>query len=381
MSGALLSAAQSGAMPRRRRVAWLVALAVACGCSSASIEAPAQPPAGPPPSAEQVAALGQELTVQLYAGDAEAIHARLSDEMREVLPDVPAFVAAINEQLGVEVELLDERIVPWMNGGVYSRRARFSEQSLPFDMTWTMDGAGRVIGLHYQPAPVEAPGKFESYRTRTNLRLPVEDRWYVYWGGRSMVENYHIVARDQRYAYDLVVVFEGSTHRNDGSANQHYYAFGRPVVAPADGTVVLAANDIPDNRPGLMNAIQPLGNHVIIDHGNGEFSVMAHFQRGTVLVRPGEEVSRGQVLARCGNSGNSSEPHLHYHLQDSPRFGQGDGLPAQFQGYLLGERTVWRGEPTRGQAVEHAGDIRNIHEPVQAPTADPEEPEEPKDEP
>ncbi|MHC4845579.1 MAG: M23 family metallopeptidase [Planctomycetota bacterium] len=367
----------SGVPIRRSRAAWLLALAL--GCTSTPAPRPAPAPPGDPPGPEQVAALGQELTARLYARDAEALDARLSEEMRDLLRDVPAFVESINEQLGGEVELLGERVVPWLGGGVYSRRSRFSEQAMPIDVTWTMDGAGTVVGLHYQPAPSEAPGPYEDYRTRSNLRLPFEDRWYVFWGGRSAVENYHVVARDQRYAYDLVVVADGSTHRGDGTANEQYYAFGRPIVAPADGRVVNTANDVPDNRPGLMNAIQPLGNHVIIDHGNGEFSFLAHFQQFSVLVRPGQEVRKGQVLARCGNSGNSSEPHLHYHLQDSPRFGQGDGLPAQFQGYELNGEKVWRGEPTRGQAVEHFGEVRNIHEPVENP--EPQPTEEPKDEP
>jgi len=369
----------SGALPRRTRAVWLLALALGCGCTATP--GPAEPPAPtlPAPSAEQVAALGQELTAQLYARDAGAIDARLSDEMRTLLSDVPVFLEAMNEQLGVEIEVLEEHIVPWLGGGVYSRRARFSEQTLPFDVTWTMDASGTVVGLHYQPALPEPPGPYEDYRTRSNLRLPFEDRWYVYWGGRSVAENYHIVAPDQRYAYDLVVEHDGSTHRGDGTANEHYYAFGRPIVAPADGKVVITANDVPDNRPGLMNPFQPLGNHVIIDHGNGEFSFMAHFQQFTVLVRPGEAVRKGQVLARCGNSGNSSEPHLHYHLQDSPRFGQGDGLPAQFQGYELDGKKIWRGEPTRGRAVEHFSDVRNIHQPIKNPDAEPTE--EPKDEP
>jgi hypothetical protein len=341
------------------RIACLLGLAFASSCASTS-----GVPAAKQSVPDQIRAFGRELTALLYAGDASALEARLDEPMRLLLRDVPAFVQSFNRGFGAELEMLEERVIPWLSGGVYVRRARYAEQSLIFDLYWTTDGGGRVIGLHYRPAPTEAPGPHESYATASHLRLPFEDDWYVYWGGRSVAENYHVEARDQRYAYDFVVVHEGSTHRKDGSANAHYYAFGRPIVAPAGGMVVAMTNDVPDNRPGLMNALQPLGNHVVIAHGNGEFSFMAHFQRGTVLVRSGEIVARGQVLARCGNSGNSSEPHLHYHLQDTSTFGKGDGLPAQFEGFALDGQPTLRGEPTRGRMIEHLGDIFNIHEPM-----------------
>lgn len=358
-------------MVRRFRAARLLALALTCGCAAWPSD-PANEPEGvstalPSLGAGQIEALGRQLTTHFLTGDADALSERLDETMLSVLGDVPAFLKSVNETLGGELEVLEERTIPWLGGGVYIRRARYSRQVLPFDLMWTMDAAGRVIGLFYRPAPLEAPGPNESRHTASRLRLPFEGRWYVYWGGRSLAENHHVGARDQRYAYDFVVVAENSTHRGDGSDNQHYYAFGRPIVAPAGGTVVSVENRVPDNRPGVMNPIQPLGNHVVIDHGNGEYSFMAHFQRGTVLVRAGEVVLRGQVLARCGNSGNSSEPHLHYHLQDKARFGQGDGLPAQFLGYLLDGHPVWRGEPTRGRAVEHVDDIVNIHEPKEEP--------------
>ena len=111
-------------------------------------------------------------------------------------------------------------------------------------------------------------------------------------------------------------------------------------------------NGVADNVPGVMNAQVPMGNHVILDHGNGEFSFLCHFRQGTVLVKPGDTVKAGDVLGRAGNSGNSSEPHLHYHLQDSGEFGKGRGLPAPFTGYRADGKPVDRGEPVKGQTIE-----------------------------
>ena len=94
-----------------------------------------------------------------------------------------------------------------------------------------------------------------------------------------------------------------------------------------------------------------MGNHVIIDHGNGEFSFLCHLRNGSVKVKPGDKVTKGQEIARCGNSGNTSEPHLHYHLQATGKFGDGDGLPAQFRDVVIDGKDVARGEPLRGQTI------------------------------
>ncbi|HEX6938406.1 MAG TPA: M23 family metallopeptidase [Longimicrobiales bacterium] len=120
--------------------------------------------------------------------------------------------------------------------------------------------------------------------------------------------------------------------------------------------VVAASRDgIEDNRPGVLNAAEPLGNHVVLGHGNGEYSFLAHLRKGSVRVRVGDRVSAGDRVGECGNSGDSSEPHLHYHLQTTPDFGRGAGLPAQFREYVAGGEPVERGEPVQGQRIRPAG--------------------------
>jgi len=91
----------------------------------------------------------------------------------------------------------------------------------------------------------------------------------------------------------------------------------------------------------------------VIDHGNGEYSLLAHFRNGTVVPKVGDKVKRGMIVGRCGNSGNSSEPHLHYHLQNGPHFGAAEGLPAQFSDYVADGKKTARGEPTRGQKISN----------------------------
>ena len=165
---------------------------------------------------------------------------------------------------------------------------------------------------------------------------PLRGEWWVFWGGPTEPQNYHVIVRDQRHAYDFVGWRSGGTRRGSGARNADYWAWGRPVVAPADGVVVAARDGARDNRPQmeLENRRNPAGNHVVLDLGNGEFALLAHLQRGSLRVRTGQRVRAGDLLGLCGNSGNSSEPHLHFHVQArAPLFSKARGLPLVFRGY------------------------------------------------
>jgi murein DD-endopeptidase MepM/ murein hydrolase activator NlpD len=115
--------------------------------------------------------------------------------------------------------------------------------------------------------------------------------------------------------------------------------------------VTEVVDTVPDNIPGEMNEDAPAGNHVVVDHGNGEHSVLAHLRLGSVTVEEGDRVETGQRLGACGNSGRSSEPHLPYHLQTGSVFGEGIGLPAPFDDYVADGEPVERGEPIRDQVI------------------------------
>ena len=153
---------------------------------------------------------------------------------------------------------------------------------------------------------------------------------------------------------DILILRDGKTFQGDGQENEDYYAFGQAVVAPGDGRIVAAEGKVHDNVPGEMNPEQALGNYVVIDHENGEFSFLAHFKQGTVSVGVGDQVVAGQRLGECGNSGNSSEAHIHYHLQTTAEFGRGEGLPVQFLDYVANGVSVQRGELLQGELVEPA---------------------------
>lgn len=226
------------------------------------------------------------------------------------------------------------------------------------DVEIVIDEAGRIDGLRLLPV---TEGILEH---RTRLRLPVRGAWTVLWGGDTPEQNHHVAVPNQRYAVDLLVLDEKQlSHEGDGSRNEDYFAFGRDVVAPADGDVIEVWRGVRDNPPGSPNPDAPFGNAVFLRHREGEISVLAHLRQGSLRVAVGDHVARGHVLASCGNSGNSTEPHLHYHLQNAVLPQAARGIRPTFEHVvrILGgrEERVDRCHPVRGETlrqVEDAGE-------------------------
>ncbi len=197
----------------------------------------------------------------------------------------------------------------------------------------------------------EFPSKYLDYQTIAELELPFNDEWFVVWGGRTKEENYHASLVDQRFAIDVVQIENGSTFMGNGTQNEDYYCFGDTLYAPESGQIVEMENLVAENIPGETNKNQLFGNYIIIDHGNAEYSVLAHFMKNSIIVNIGDLVAKGQVIGLTGNSGNSTEPHLHYHLQNKSSIGQGVGLPAQFRNYFANDLFVSIGEPLKNQTI------------------------------
>lgn len=319
-------------------------------------------PPTPPAVVAQLAApafdtreAGRQCSALFFAQDAEALWARLGPEMRKAFKTreaLAAFQVESLKTLGKETEVLDEIVTPLMNFSVYMRTVKTQRWPASVNLTWSFDAEGRVAGFQVVPKKEPAASRFLDYRTKTAMQLPFKGEWAVVWGGRTVEQNYHAMARDQRFAYDLLVIKEGKTHSGDGTKNEQFYAYNQPILAPGAGVVVTAVDGVSDNQPGKMNPDAAPGNHVVIDHGNGEFSLLAHLKPGSLKVKPGQRVKAGELLGLCGNSGNSSEAHLHYHLQNAPGFGQGEGLPVQFRAYRAGGKPVALGEPTQGQTLQ-----------------------------
>ena len=277
-------------------------------------------------SAERSTKVARRLVDLINAGDYAGIQTNFDRQMDAALPldKSSAFFSGLTRQYG-KIQNLGE---PKSVGRAMVYPAHFEKGTL--DMQLALDGRRDLIaGLLFKP---HAATKAAPEKHQTPLSLPFKGRWLVFWGGDTIELNYHHDVPNQRFAFDLLGVGDdGKTRRGDGARNEDYYAFGREVLAPADGMVVEVIEGVRDNIPGTMNPFSAVGNCVIIQHRADEVSVLAHFKQGSIVVKAGDKVKGGQLLGQCGNSGNSSEPHVHYHLQNSPVLPDGLGIKCVFQ--------------------------------------------------
>lgn len=178
----------------------------------------------------------------------------------------------------------------------------------------------------------------ETGASRVEYRLPFEGAWVVVNGGIDEATSHSWDVWTQRYAYDFVVTNEdGRSHAGDSADVRAYFCYGRPILAPADGVVVEVRDSDPDTPPAPEGQIDCAGddirgNYVLIRHSHNEFSCLAHLAPGSVVVSVGERVACGQQIGCCGSSGNSSEPHLHFHVQAGQSFYESPGVPIRFAG-------------------------------------------------
>lgn len=192
------------------------------------------------------------------------------------------------------------------------------------------------------------------YQTKTKLILPFRGVWMVSNGGRTEETNNHIRfsngdgPKNQIYAYDF-----RRGHTGDGRKLGDYDVYGEEVIAPGDGVVIQVISGAIDVLPGERDRAVGAGNTVIIDHGNGEYSVLCHFKHQSIRVNVGDRVSQGDVLGLCGNTGNTSEPHIHFHLQDGPLMHTARALPAQFERIIVDGGIKMKYEPIRKQMVSN----------------------------
>ncbi|OGD63032.1 hypothetical protein A2160_05300 [Candidatus Beckwithbacteria bacterium RBG_13_42_9] len=191
------------------------------------------------------------------------------------------------------------------------------------------------------------------YKTKTNLILPFKGTLMVSNGGRTAETNNHIrpVAtgpQNQLYAYDF---------RTDNTGKEEtladYPVFGMEILAPGDGKVIQVIDGAIDVLPGEQDRNIGVGNAVIIDHQNGEYSLLCHFKYQSIKVKVGDKVKQGQILGLCGNTGNTTQPHIHFNLQDGPLMHKAKALPAQFAKIMVDGEVKTNFEPVRFQEVSN----------------------------
>ncbi len=159
--------------------------------------------------------------------------------------------------------------------------------------------------------------------------LPFFGAWYVSQGPHGKYTH----KGTQANAYDFVVIdSEGKQFSGLGIKLEEYYCFGLPILSPADGKIISVENAITDNPPGIVNEINNWGNHIIIEHAEGEYTEISHFKCGSILLNAGDMVKQGQQLGLCGNSGYSPIPHIHIQRQKGS-FLASESVPMKFSSY------------------------------------------------
>ena len=199
------------------------------------------------------------------------------------------------------------------------------------------------------------------------LHPPVLGQWLVTQG----LGGPHTHQGLWSQAWDFEVADStGATYRGSGTHTSDYHAWGAPVVAPADGTVIRVVSHIDDNLVGAVDTVQNWGNLVLLCHGNEIFSLLCHLKKGSVLVREGERVRRNQVVGEVGNSGRSPVPHLHFHVQATPEIGA-PTRPARLLHYVVkdtdGARYETHGIPSEGQQISPMQVDRDVQNAVNLP--------------
>lgn len=178
--------------------------------------------------------------------------------------------------------------------------------------------------------------QIEDHTQNTKFLLPFKGTWTVGKGGIKKEYSHSWEVLNQRYGYDFLITdSEGKTHKGKGDELRDYFSYGRDVIAPADGEIIKAKDGIRDfPKPETMRVDHICrdfrGNFLMIKHSEDEYSFIGHLIPGSIQVTEGEKVKQGQKLGECGNSGHSTEPHIHFHVQNHPNFYLGMGLPIMF---------------------------------------------------
>jgi murein DD-endopeptidase MepM/ murein hydrolase activator NlpD len=234
-----------------------------------------------------------------------------------------------------------------------------------FTVTYQHETGEQILVATEEVAPRDFVGK-------AKLVLPLAGR-LVAWSGHDFLSHHRrwdytdprlvqfgFDSNAARYSYDLIPVNERGEMRNGPpGANESWFGFGKPVLAPAAGKIVAFSSKHPDNREFDMGALKAnllvmFGNYIVIEHSDTEYSLLAHLKQDSVKVQLDDVVRAGQEIAAVGASGSSLMPHLHYQLQ-THQTGHAEGLPAYFHKFvkLRGRRAVVaRGHVDTGDIVE-----------------------------
>jgi len=267
--------------------------------------------------------LSQEFEKNYNAKDFNSIFLMFNSNMQKAFPleKTKDFLAGMQSNLG---NILKREFIHYEKGTFASYKTNFERGVRSVNIS--ADPDGKINGLLVKEFIDE-----NFNRNSTKLILPFDGVWTVIWGGDTKELNYHVESRAQKNAFDILIKNKnGLSYKTNGKENEDYYAFGKELKSPCEGEVILVVDGVKDNSPGEFNLMFIPGNTVIIKTKNNEFLFFAHFKNHSITVKEGQKIGQGQLLGLCGNSGHSSEPHLHFHIQNVENMNEAIGVKCFF---------------------------------------------------
>ncbi|MDX5584240.1 MAG: urea transporter, partial [Aureibaculum sp.] len=233
-------------------------------------------------------------------------------------------------------------------GILYALKIRYNQAKSPI-LTLVQQKNPETNAYLFDSQPAKKYAAFT-----TPIRLPFMGEWSVNQGHEGEYTHKDFF----RFAWDFIIKdsTSGKEFSGDGNIVSDYFCFDKPVVAPASGSVVAVVNNVEDNEIGVTNVLQNWGNTVVIKHEDYLYSKMSHLKKGSVEVVIGDVVVEGQSIGKCGNSGRSPYPHLHFQLQATSKI----GAPTIFwplSEYLVGDELkfgfVQKGIPKKQETLSN----------------------------
>lgn len=289
-----------------------------------------------------------EFELYYNSNEYQKIFDLFSPEMKSALPieKTTDFLKGLKSQVG---KIQKREFVKYKQ--TYASYRTTFERAI-FAVNISLDNNAKINGLFVKPFKEDNLPKLE--RNETKLILPFNGEWTVFWGGDTKELNYHIESEAQKNAFDIVITDKnGKTFKTDGKTNEDYYAFGKELIAPCDAEVVLVVDGIKDNIPGELNPIYVPGNTVILKTANNEYLFFAHFKQNSIDVKQGQKVKQGELLGLCGNSGNSSEAHLHFHIQNVENMNKATGAKSYFDEIIVNGELKKDYSPIKGEKIKN----------------------------
>jgi hypothetical protein len=303
-----------------------------------------------------------------FSGSVDDLGATLDIPSQE-LTDFPLPDVSFYPSLPIGDLIQDDAMPLGGPNDLYRAEYQWGEAMLVLSATRARDGGFLTFQvLATLPLP---PDPAEGFASDMTYQLPADGELLVGWGGQTEFQNYHATTPAQRHALDILAWEDGATFSGDGTTNEQYHIWGRTALAPVAGTVVTVDDQYPDIEPLVASmsagtatpiaspvagepATHPAGNHVVIQAGETEYLFYGHLQQGSIQVAEGDQVQAGDPIGLVGNSGNTSEPHIHIHVQTERELflPEAYGLPMVLTGYSANDEPVDEGMPVRGQFIQ-----------------------------